>query len=275
MKDLRAQERTARREAPDSPGSPTNERHSELRARFRRLVAKIFHFKSLYGNLALSYQPDSLATSKAYPEFDKLFRSFTKHNKLNNAGDFPRLFSYLLNIRQVLEENVEGDFAEVGVWRGNTASVLAHFASQSNRRVYLFDTYEGFSTRDIHGVDADKDATSFSNTSIALVEEVLGEDSQCCHFVKGHFPASLSEVHEARRYAVVSLDCDLYAPMKAGLNVFYPLMSTGGILLLHDYSSQYWDGAKLAIDEFCKEVGEFVILMPDKSGSAFLRKTRS
>jgi hypothetical protein len=72
----------------------------------------------------------------------------------------------------------------------------------------------------------------------------------------------------------VSLDCDLYEPMKAGLEFFYPRMTRGGIFLLHDYSSFSWNGAKKAIDEFCGQSGEFIVLMPDKSGSAFLRKAR-
>jgi hypothetical protein len=46
-------------------------------------------------------------------------------------------------------------------------------------------------------------------------------------------------------------------------------------MFLHDYSSLYWDGAKLAVDEFCAENGELIILMPDKSGSAFLRRSQS
>ncbi len=52
-------------------------------------------------------------------------------------------------------------------------------------------------------------------------------------------------------------------------------MPVGGLFLLHDYSSKHWAGAKLAIDEFCKASGEYVICMPDKSGSAFLRKTKA
>ncbi len=51
-------------------------------------------------------------------------------------------------------------------------------------------------------------------------------------------------------------------------------MSKGGLLLLHDYSSLYWNGSKKAIDEFCKVNREYVILMPDKSGSAFIRKSK-
>ncbi len=69
--------------------------------------------------------------------------------------------------------------------------------------------------------------------------------------------------------------CDLYKPTKVGLDLFYPRMSRGGIFFIHDYSSQIWNGAKMAVDEFCAMTGEFIVLMPDKSGSAFLRKVKS
>ena len=73
---------------------------------------------------------------------------------------------------------------------------------------------------------------------------------------------------------MVSLDCDLYAPTKAGLEFFYPLMEKHGIFLLHDYSSLHWEGSKRAIDEFCELNNEKLILIPDKSGSAFFRKNK-
>jgi hypothetical protein len=253
---------------------PASERQKLVKIHTQAFLARVFLFKPIFLNLSLAYQPDSHATFNAHPEFDELFRSFIKHNKLNNSGDIPRLWSFILNVEQIIEENVKGDFAELGVWRGNTASVLAHIASKNNRRVFLFDTFEGFNCNDIKGVDSDKDVTSFSDTSINLVRDVIGKHFECCNVVKGHFPLSLNESHKAERYAVVSLDCDLYEPMKEGLQFFYPRMPKGGILLLHDYSSKQWAGAKLAIDEFCKDSGEFIVLMPDKSGSAVLRKTK-
>jgi hypothetical protein len=62
--------------------------------------------------------------------------------------------------------------------------------------------------------------------------------------------------------------------MKAGLEFFYPRMARGGLLLLHDYSSLHWEGARQAVDEFCAANGEFPILLPDKSGSALIRRGR-
>lgn len=233
-----------------------------------------FHFgRSNFLNVFLGYQPDSHSSFNNHPEFHSLFKSFTKHNKKNNAGDVARLWSLILNIKQVLEEDVEGNFVELGVWRGNTASVLAHYARQSNRTVYLFDTFEGFDKKDLKGIDSDKQV-AFEDTSLRTVTDVIGLNSIVCNFVKGYFPDSLEEKHSREKYAIVSLDCDLYEPMKAGLDFFYPLMSPGGLLLLHDYSSLHWSGAKKAVDEFCRKNQEHVILMPDKSGSAFIRKSR-
>lgn len=248
-----------------------------MRARVPRLKPYLYSRPFSVGiadlsQLFLAYQPDSHATFKAHPEYRELYTRFIEHNATNNAGDIPRLWSLILNGKQVLDEGIAGDFAELGVWRGNTAAVLAQLASRVGRKVLLFDTFEGFSKADLAGIDADK-TLQFDDTSIALVKGVIGENERYCEFVKGYFPDSIREQDRARTFAMVSLDCDLYEPMKAGLEFFYPRMSRGGVLFLHDYSSGHWNGAKQAIDEFSKATGEFVILMPDKSGSAFVRKT--
>lgn len=224
-------------------------------------------------NLYLAYQPDSQAVFAQHPEFKDLHRRFLTSNRANNGGDWPRFWSLVLNLKQIFDEGVEGDLAELGVWRGNTAAALAYFGDLHRRNVDLFDTFEGFDERDLTGVDSDKDR-DFSNTSIDHVRQVIGEPSRVCRFYPGWFPQSLdlAPEHDTARYCAVSLDCDLYDPMKAGLDHFYPRLSRGGLLMLHDYSSGYWAGAKQAIDEFCRETGERVVLMPDKSGSAFIRR---
>jgi hypothetical protein len=73
------------------------------------------------GPFYTAYHPDSYYAFRAYPEFDELFKRFTAENAVNNGGDIPRLWSFVLNCRQVIDEGIQGDFAELGVWRGNTA----------------------------------------------------------------------------------------------------------------------------------------------------------
>ena len=252
---------------------PSEMRARAMRSRLQALSGSLFRMglsktSAIYG----AYQPDSYFLAGQHREFDELFRRFASHNRLNNGGDIPRLWALILNCKQILEEKIPGDFAELGVWRGNTAAVLASYADAPGRSVYLFDTYEGFDGEDLHGIDADK-TMAFANTSVDVVRGVVGESRTNCIYVKGRFPGSIAAAHRERQYALVSIDCDLYEPMKAALEFFYPRMPRGGMLLLHDYSSLQWNGAKQAIDEFCRQSGEFIVLMPDKSGSAFVRKT--
>ncbi len=216
-----------------------------------------------------SFSPDSFWIYGAHAHVRELFQRFTASN-LNNRGDRTRFNAFVLNLEQILKEGIPGDFAELGVWRGNSSAVLAHYAMADGRRTLLFDAFEGFNTRDLTGVDSDQ-RKSFSNTSLNLVKKIIG-DSTLVEYVVGYFPETVSDSHKERIFAAVSLDCDLYAPMKAGLEFFYPRLSPGGLLMLHDYSSGCWDGARDAIDEFCATTGCYVILQPDKSGSAFIRK---
>jgi hypothetical protein len=253
---------------------PNSERYRLIQRKIKMISTVPFHFgKATFPVTFLAYQPDSYVHFAKHPEFNQLFKSFVAQNKINNAGDAARLWALMLNIKQVMAENVPGDFAELGVWRGNTASILAYYAAEFNRHVYLFDTFEGFDERDIVGVDNDRQL-AFSDTSLKLVKEVIGEQSQVCEFVKGYFPATLTDEIKAKRFSVVSIDCDLYEPMKAGLDFFYSQMPIGGLLLLHDYASMSWIGATKAIDEFCAKTKEYLIVMPDKSGSAFIRKSK-
>ena len=128
--------------------------------------------------------------------------------------------AFVLNIKQVLADGVPGDFAELGVWRGNTAAVLAHYAASAGRQTLLFDTFEGFDEKDITGIDHQK-GRGFQNTSLELTASVIGERAGV-QFVKGYFPDTVTDEFRARRFAVVSLDCDLYAPMKSGLEFSIP-----------------------------------------------------
>jgi O-methyltransferase len=63
---------------------------------------------------------------------------------------------------------------------------------------------------------------------------------------------------------------DLYEPTIAALNYFYPKTNNGGYLLIHDYNS--WSGAREAVDEFFRGKSESPIPMPDKNGSALVKK---
>ena len=221
-----------------------------------------------------AYAPDSAAVFAQHPEAPALWAKWQQGNRRNNTGDKGRFFALLLNLKQLLKVDIAGDFAELGVYKGNSAAMLAYFAARSGRKAVLLDTFGGFDDRDLVDIDRRPDfQRGFSDTSLAGVRLVVGEPDHCV-YVPGYFPDSINPDLAARSYAFVHIDCDLYKPMKSALEFFYPRLTPGGMMFLHDYSSGPWAGATSAIDEFCRNTGECLTLLPDKSGTAILRTRR-
>ena len=217
----------------------------------------------------VAYRPDSDVIFARHPEMAQLSEKWVKNNELNNAGDLPRLYALIMNIKQIFDDNVAGDIAELGVYRGNSAAILAHYAREHNRTVLLFDTFEGFDGRDLVGVDKSKDI-EFADTSIKDVRDIVGEES--VRFVQGRFPQSIPPDLHASQFCLVHIDCDLYGPAKRALEFFYPRLSPGGLIIVHDYNNPHWEGIKRAIDEYCQWIPERPIVLGDKCGTAMLRK---
>lgn len=250
-------------------------RKARERARFRLTIEGAFSApQALKGNspFYMALRPDADVAHGAHPELARLAEMWVTNNIDSNAGDIPRLYALAFNLKQVIADAIPGHFAELGVYRGNSAAVLAHYARAHARQVYLFDTFEGFDRRDLaseeHGQHSE-----FADTSMDLVQRTVGMDN--IHWIKGYFPASIPPDAVSAQFSVVHLDCDLYEPMKAGLQFFYPRLSPGGLLIIHDYANPYWAGVRQAVDEFLTNIPESLVVLPDKSGTAMLRKSRN
>ena len=202
----------------------------------------------------------------------QMVKKFIAGNLYNNSGDLARFFFLALACDQLLKEGIRGDTAELGVYRGNTGIFLARLAEKTGGKAYLFDTYEGFPEQDLQGIDDDK-PFEFDDTSVQAVKALIASESAV--YVKGYFPASIEEnVPEEASFCLAHIDCDLYFPCKAALEYFYPRLVPGGFLIMHDYSSLYWDGIEKAVDEFLRDKPESIIPVPDKSGSVAIRKSK-
>jgi predicted O-methyltransferase YrrM len=177
-----------------------------------------------------------------------------------------------LNARYIVSTQVRGEFAELGVWKGNSAAILAHIARPDGRKLFLFDTFSGFDARDFVGSDASQ-SVAFSDTSLLGVKQLVGDEDGTLYCV-GYFPESVTAAARDSVFALAHIDCDLYEPMKAALEFFYPRLSPGGMIVMHDYSSGEWKGATKAIDEFLAQIPEQLVLVPDKSGTAIIAKSR-
>ena len=185
--------------------------------------------------------------------------------------DVERFLALSLAFDQIHKEGVAGDFAELGVYKGDTAAVLARHARRLGRTLWLLDTFEGFDERDFTGLDAGRSG-AFGDTSLSAVSQRVGLENTV--YIDGYFPDTASRLPDDRTYCLVNIDTDLYAPIKSGLEYFYPRMEPGGFIVVHDYGSMAWVGVEKAVDEFFADKPESVISMPDSAGSAVVRRQR-
>jgi O-methyltransferase len=188
-----------------------------------------------------------------------------------NYPDKVRLYNFWLQIQRIEKEQVAGDFAELGVYRGESARLLHLMAPE--RKLHLFDTFRGFSESDLQpetGEAATYTSDNFADTNINKVLKKIGSNIGNIEVHPGYFPGSAKGLEDTT-YAFVSLDADLYNPTLAGLQFFYPRLAKGGVILVHDYNHK-WEGLKKAVDEFAASEGLAIIPVPDLDGTVMLLK---
>lgn len=145
---------------------------------------------------------------------------------------------------------VPGAIAEVGVYQGDTAWLMNYYFP--DKQFYLFDTFEGFADTDIATEKAyalsHAETGDFADTSVGAVLERMPHP-ELCKVRKGHFPETAAGLAHTD-FAFVSLDADLYEPTMAGMEFFYPRLSDGGMILIHDYHNTRFKGVHQAVKEF-------------------------
>jgi len=189
-------------------------------------------------------------------------------NHLRELFDI-RLSLLRLQAEEINSKCIEGNIAELGVYKGYLARELNILFKE--RKLYLFDTFKGFDERDIEYeriIGSSKKITNdFSDTNIEQVKSILPYPANVV-FCKGYFPDTAENIEE--KYALVSLDTDLYLPTLNGLKYFYPRLSKGGRILLHDYTSTQFPFVKTAVDDFAKKSDIKIIPLCDLHGSAVI-----
>ncbi len=174
--------------------------------------------------------------------------------------------------REIRERNVAGNVAEAGVYQGGFAAYINKLFP--NRKLYLFDTFEGFNEQDsaielkngFSGASQDWGETS---EEIVLSKMIRPEN---CIIKKGFFPETAADIKKDETFCFVSLDMDLYQPIYEGLKFFYPRLSKGGYIFVHDCRNLGYLGSRQALLDFCEEMSVGYVLLQDEWGSAVITK---
>ncbi len=190
--------------------------------------------------------------------------------------DYFRYATFQMIAEEIKRNKIQGDVAELGVFKGRFARCINN--EFSDRRIFLFDTFEGFDDKDIK-TEIDKNYTfekrfkdgTYSETSISYVMSIMPNPDMCV-VRKGYFPDTIPD--EEIKYSFVSIDCDLYLPMLEGLKYFYPRLSEGGYMMIHDYGHEdYFLGVRKAVEEVEKLFGKIhKVPLADVSGTLVVSK---
>jgi hypothetical protein len=169
-------------------------------------------------------------------------------------------------VRYVVAAGIQGDFVECGVWRGGSSMAAAMSlmkAGDTERQLYLFDTFEGMSSPTEHdrrandsvsaeallhaAASVDKIWCRASFDDVAANMGLTGYPAEKVVLCKGKVEDTLP-AYAPERIALLRLDTDWYESTRHELEQLYPRLAVGGVLIIDDYG--YWAGARKAVDEY-------------------------
>ena len=179
-----------------------------------------------------------------------------------------RMWSLMQAVKHIYQHNIEGDIVECGVWKGGNI-ILASLSCNKldlQKTFWAYDTYKGMSKP----VDIDVDTirnkvakTKWKKTnkgdynfwcysSFNEVEENFKRelpDISNIKMIKGMVEETLDDPQNVPdKISILRLDTDFYESTKKELEVLYPRLQPGGVLIIDDYG--HWKGARQAVDEY-------------------------
>jgi O-methyltransferase len=187
-----------------------------------------------------------------------------------------RQWALISAISYLNANRIPGDVVECGVWRGGNMLIAKELCKGSPlaRKFYLYDTFAGMSApsaADVtsSGEPAEKtyrerqrsDHTDWVYASLDDVRDNFrnaGLLDDEVFFIKGKVEDTLRiEADLPKQIALLRLDTDFYESTKAELEVLYPRLVPGGVMIVDDYG--HWRGARKAVDEYFRDAHPLLV----------------
>lgn len=240
----------------------------DMKGMLARSINKVFHPIGIKISRIQNPYPVE-ASSREIEIIDYILRLDNPKEALSMVS-IERIWSIIQATKYIIKNNIEGDFVECGVWRGGCSLAMAMILDdlKANRKIFLYDTFSGMTSPtsldiDMHGNSAKdrlgrskKDGTN-NVWAYASIEDVKAQFKylgleQNTVFVKGDVLKTLDKKNDLpKQISLLRLDTDWYQSTKHELNILYPKLERGGVLLIDDYGD--WKGSKKAVDEYFEE----------------------
>ena len=176
---------------------------------------------------------------------DKKFMSLYARVKNHTLVDMYRCWELYTLGHQL--SGLNGCYVEIGVWRGGTGAILADTVKNTNKPVFLADTFSGVVKV------GDKDTVyrggEHSDTSVEIVQDLMSRlELTNTTIIKGIFP---DETGEAVRGKIALLHCDVDVYQSASQIVDYARnrLCSGGVIVFDDYGFDSCVGITRLVNE--------------------------
>jgi O-methyltransferase len=214
---------------------------------------------------------------------DEHFLGFYRQCAGKTMTSIERLYAVYSAVGHVVRCGLPGDIVECGVWRGGSsmmaALALRHFGNDGKRRLWLYDTFAGMTRPTALDEKFDESGSAEKWTShmrdshnawnFASLEEVqanlatTGFPADQLVFVQGDVTETLM-VRRPDAISVLRLDTDFYESTKRELEVLWPRLMRGGVLIVDDYGT--WRGSRQAVDEYFQKLDSAPMLHRSDAG---------
>jgi O-methyltransferase len=196
-----------------------------------------------------------------------------ERNIINECGKFSmtgsvRMWALIQSMKHVRCNNINGAFVECGVWKGGNLALMHRFCDyyKIEKTVLGYDTFEGMpeaTSEDInlHGIYASDEMNNTPKSEnahnihayVGLQQVEKNLKSLNCHhgiqLIKGRVEDTLMIPENLpTEISILRLDTDWYDSTKIELEVLFPRLARGGILIIDDYG--HFKGAQKAVDEY-------------------------
>jgi hypothetical protein len=186
--------------------------------------------------------------------------------------NFERMWALVQSFHHVKQESLIGDFVECGVWKGGNIILLKRLIKKHNlkKKIYGFDTFEGMTEPSFYDVNYNnktawrmfdehkKRKIGFAMCSIEDVKKNIKLNTEFNNIllIKGKVEDTLkNKKNLPKKISILRLDTDFYESTKIELEILFPRLVKGGILIIDDYG--FWKGAKKAVDEYFCDYRQF------------------
>jgi hypothetical protein len=159
---------------------------------------------------------------------------------------------------------------ECGVNLGGNAQLIVSFLNFAvlKKRLYLFDTFQGFDPSLLSKSEKRNIAEHYDYTPCYEAVKSRFAGKPYVSIIKGTVPLSLEQVH-FDKICFLSIDMNCARPEVEAVRYLWKYITPGGIILLDDYGFKNHHEQKKELDRLATELAFDIIQLPTGQGLVF------